>query len=343
MIKYLNRLKRQNPLISTFYKLKIYPGLFEAFFYKKRLANLMLSRIGLAFKSNRAMAMPYNIIIEPVCGCNLKCPMCPVGTGKLKRKRGVMKFSTFKKIIDELSPYTIFIYLTNWGEPMLNGQIFEFIKYAKKKKMFILMSSNASILSRSNVDGLISSGLDAIKVSLDGASEKTYSNARRGGDFEKVLGNIKLLSAEKSRLVSKRPYVNLQFIVMKHNEHEIEKMRQMAKSLSVDRLSFKTVRVDDEDQAKKFLPENKKYWRYDSGSESCTVPWESAVIAYDGSVTMCCNDAEMVCNMGNITKESFRKIWNNEKYAKLREQIREDKNNIPICRACVGSKSRFLE
>ena len=42
---------------------------------------------------------PSQLFIEPTNICNAKCPLCPTGSGKLKRKKGMMGFNTFKKIL----------------------------------------------------------------------------------------------------------------------------------------------------------------------------------------------------------------------------------------------------
>lgn len=52
-----------------------------------------------------AAKYPFLLILEPTNLCNLHCPTCPTGSGRLKRKKGTMSFELFKKIIDEVGDY----------------------------------------------------------------------------------------------------------------------------------------------------------------------------------------------------------------------------------------------
>lgn len=38
--------------------------------------------------------------------------------------------------------------------------------------------------------------------------------------------------------------------------------------------------------------------------------------------------------MGNIFKEKFKNIWNNEKYISFRKKVKADINRISICVEC---------
>ena len=68
--------------------------------------------------------------------------------------------------------------------------------------------------------------------------------------------------------------------------------------------------------------------------EKCNWPWGGAYVATDGSVVPCCLIADpTVFSSGNVFSENFSRLWNNEKYRKLRKDIR--KGNIPFfCRDC---------
>ena len=74
---------------------------------------------------------PYLMNMDPVGYCNLQCPFCPTGAGELEREKTKMHFSVYKKVMDQLGPYLFHLNLFNWGEPFLNSEIPEIIKYAK--------------------------------------------------------------------------------------------------------------------------------------------------------------------------------------------------------------------
>ena len=212
---------------------------------KKRLFNLLLNRISKLIKLSKPFGYPLTLMVEPTNICNLKCPLCPTGAGLVKRQKGFLQFRDFKKIIDEAGDYIFHLRLWNWGESLMNKEVFEMISYAKKKNIFINLSTNSNFLTKEIASRLINSELDELIISLDGASEETYKKYRVGGNFKKVIESIKFFVSEKKRLGKKFPHLRLQFIIMKHNEHEIQKIKSLAKEMGVDEIVFKTVGIMD--------------------------------------------------------------------------------------------------
>ena len=60
----------------------------------------------------------------------------------------------------------------------------------------------------------------------------------------------------------KKPFVELQFIVMKTNEKQIPDVLQYGKDLGVDKVALKTMQVYSYESAVKYLPDNPAYRRY---------------------------------------------------------------------------------
>ena len=316
----------------------------------KRLKNLFLVKFSKLIKSPLVRGMPLTLMLEPTNYCNLNCPLCPTGTGLLKRKKENLSFLKFKKIIDELGPEIIHLRLWNWGEPLLNPEFYKMVEYAKKFKIFVNTSTNSFFLTKENAKKIVDSGLDELIVSLDGASEKTYRKYRKAGSFAKVIGAIKTLVEEKEKQETNLPRIKLQFIIMRHNEHEIKKILKIAKDLGVDELFFKTVGVMDinvKEDIKKYLPLNAEYSRYLESGElkmqrnMCDYLWSEATINVDGSVVPCCRDAQNKYVLGNIFKQKFREIWNNKKYIEFRKQVLNNKNKILLCKGCSGTKKEL--
>ncbi|MCK4695036.1 MAG: radical SAM protein, partial [Candidatus Cloacimonetes bacterium] len=172
---------------------------------------------------------PPVVMIEPTNICNLKCPLCPSGNGTLKRKKGYMEFSTFKKVIDEIKDKSFMVVLWNQGESYLNKDFLKMVKYASDNGLFTLASTNANIDLQT--EETVKSGLDSIIISLDGTTQETYNKYRVNGELNKVLENVKNLVKTKKKLKTKSPLIRWQFLVMKHNEHEIPKIKDFAQSL----------------------------------------------------------------------------------------------------------------
>ena len=77
-------------------------------------------------------------------------------------------------------------------------------------------------------------GLDQIYISFDGLDQETYEKYRVRGSFERVVEGVKSLLAQRAALGRSNPIVELQFLVMKHNEHQIGEFRRMAQDLGAD-------------------------------------------------------------------------------------------------------------
>jgi len=288
---------------------------------------------------------PPVVMIEPTNICNLKCPLCPSGNGTLKRQKGYMDFSLFKKIIDEIKERAFMVVLWNQGEPFLHKDFLKMIKYASDNGLFILTSSNLNIMP--NAEDLINSGLDSMIVSLDGTTQETYNKYRVNGELSKVIENTKRIVKTRKILKRKNPLIRWQFLVMKHNEHQIEEIKQLAKELEVDSLELKTVQIYSKDDIKNFLPQNPKYRRYNIQNDNfklkfgiknrCRRIWTNAVINWDGEVAICCFDKDVEHRIGNIKDSCLSEIWKNDKIRKIRDQILKDRKSIPICRNCGES------
>ena len=295
-----------------------------------------------------AMKIPKRVTIEPTNYCNLACPLCPTGAGEITRKKGMLKFEDFKKVIDDVGKYLIHIRLWNWGEPLINKDLPKMIAYAKKHKIYVNTSTNASFLTENIARELVRAKLDLIILSIDGASEESYSLYRKNGNFKQCINSIKALVNEKKRFNSKYPRLVMQFIVMKHNEHEIEKITNLAKELGVDELILKTVAMMTPGHEKlwreKYLPKAQTYHGYESdvnkkliNRDFCDVVYEECVINWNGDITTCCYDHNGKFTMGNVFKQSLSDLWNNKKYMAFRQAIMRNKKAIAMCKDCPGS------
>ena len=143
---------------------------------------------------------------------------------------------------------------------------------------------------------------------------------------------------------------------MKHNEHEIKNIKNLAEEIGVDELVFKTVGIMDyfsEEDIREYMPSDKKYSRYIIGKDEvfskravknkCDFLWEEMVINWDGSVVPCCFDMNNFFVFGNAFSSSVREIWNNPKYTLFRKKILKEKESIALCRNCPGSnKETFV-
>jgi MoaA/NifB/PqqE/SkfB family radical SAM enzyme len=288
--------------------------------------------------------MPYSYSIETTNICNLSCPECPTGKGITHRQKTEMSTELYQSLIHQIAPTATYLMLYLQGEPFLSTRIFEMINLADKHKIYTCISTNGNFLDRQNARKAIHSGLDRIIISLDGTTNDTYQQYRRGGDLSTVLEGIKNLVEEKKTLKSHTPFIILQFIVFKHNEHQIDEFKKLGISLGVNKVEIKTAQLYDFENGNPMITSLKKYSRYKKVGEkyvlkkalknSCRRIWTTGVITTDGIVIPCCYDKLITYPMGNAEKSDLKVIWKNKEFKLYRHNILTCRKEIDICCNC---------
>ena len=143
--------------------------------------------------------VPQVFTIETNLTCNLKCPECAIGGSLVNRAKGFMKFDQFRIIADKIRPFVKLCYLFNWGEPLLNPDIFKIIGHAASNfNAHIVISTNGLLMTEKAAQQLIESGVSEVLVSIDGMSQKVYEKYRIGGNAQKALSSLKILQETKT-------------------------------------------------------------------------------------------------------------------------------------------------
>ncbi|HOX23583.1 MAG TPA: SPASM domain-containing protein, partial [Elusimicrobiales bacterium] len=161
-------------------------------------------------------------------------------------------------------------------------------------------------------------------ISLDGITQATYAKYRRGGDLRTVLDNIRAVLAARKRLGLRSPHVVWQFLVFKHNQHELRDAVALAKELGVDQLMIKGGYVPPEpaltDEWKTTLEDIGEF-RGCSADRDCLWPWGGININADGSATLCYIDPKSYCRAEDFGRE-FPRVWNGEPFRLARRTVR---------------------
>lgn len=277
-------------------------------------------------------------MIEPTDLCNLKCTICYLQNTKLKREKHRMFFGEFKKIVDDIQSHCIYISLFYAGESLLNRDVYDMVEYSNRNNIITSISTNAMLMNEESCRNLITSGLDRLIISFDGATKKSYEKIRKGAKWETVINNIKTMIRLRKELKSKKPFVSLQMVVTKDNEYEIELFKKLADDLNVDEAYAKSLYTYPTGSDKFFkkivkLNPSKKYRRkVISMRENCTALWRPLVTC-SGDVYPCCYDEDSRYPMGNTNEDSFWNIWWSEKYQNFRND-KEKFTKSPMCSKC---------
>src|SRR5687767_11735469 len=211
---------------------------------------------------------PISISFEPTTSCNLRCPECPSGLRAFSRPTGMLKKDFFSETIDQLSKELVYLVFYFQGEPFLNPDFLNMVQYAASKKIYTATSTNAHYLKDDVAKRTVESGLDRLIISIDGTTQEIYQQYRVGGNLNKVLEGAANIVKWKKELKSRTPFIIFQFLVVRHNEHQIEEVKELAKQIGVDDVWLKTAQVYDyENDPNKLIPLNQKYSRYKKDKE----------------------------------------------------------------------------
>lgn len=273
-----------------------------------RLVNTAVVLAELALRRTKVQGKPLVVKIEPTNLCNFQCPGCRTGTGEDTGPKGTVDFDNFKKMLDQVSSHAYKLILYMWGEPFINKNIFKMIEYGTSKNMAVQISTNMNVF-RPEIDApkLVASGLEHMIVALDGVSQEVYETYRVGGKVDKVITNVEAIVAEKRRQGKRYPFIELQYIVFPHNKHEVEKVRELAARLGVDRLTFIQSKTREEAMVKNGNPVT---------PDKCNVLWMMACLNWNGSLSPCCDSVDD--SFGNVLEQDFATLWNSEKMIKSR-------------------------
>jgi MoaA/NifB/PqqE/SkfB family radical SAM enzyme len=248
---------------------------------------------------------PVNIRLEASSRCQLRCPSCPTTTKAIHPAvgTGVLKLSDFKSLL-EANPVVRSVELSNYGEVFLNPELLDILRLADMKGVALSIHNGANLnhLTDEVAEGLVKYRIQEINCSIDGASQETYVQYRKGGNYDRVIENIKRINRFKQSYGSELPRLNWQFIVFGHNEHEIPRAKEMARELGMSiafklnwDAKFSPIRNPDRVREQAGLTEtsreeHKARRGYDYTQGICTQLWDRPQINWDGKNLGCCRN-----------------------------------------------------
>lgn len=312
----------------------------------KKVSHLFnLARIYLNYilKRSECNYMPIRLWVEITNRCNLKCRFC-VNKDIPPALKGDMDFNLYKKIINEATGSVYDINLFHRGEPLLHPKLIPIISYAKNRGIKTRIHTNATLLNPELSRKIILSGLDLISFSFDGYTKKTYEKNRIGASYEKSLNNIIDFLRIKKELKSKKPFTIIQ--VMEFNDESTmkETMEQKKKFLKKFRnLPLNKLTVRSPHNWGGLLKQKALGKRYEENKRiiSCTFPWYSLTIFYNGKVFLCPQDFLGKILLGDLNKNSIEEIFNNKAIKEIRKKFKAlNTNKIIPCKDCDRIRRR---
>ena len=268
---------------------------------------------------------PLLVDIELSTVCNLKCPMCYTITESFKNKvcTQFMSMNLFKKIIDEIAGKVSAVRLSLRGEPTLNPDFIECIRYCKGMGIGeVSFLTNGSRLSEEYFIDIAEAGADWITISIDGIGDQ-YEKIRKPLKFEETLQKIKKIYEIKRQYGWSRPVIKIQGIWPAIRENPSEFYNTFAPY--VDLVAFNPL-IDFANKGEGAVYEE---------NFICPQLYQRLVIGVDGNVLLCANDEDGKCVIGDMNVDSVYNIWHGNEMERVRKLHKNgDFKMVDVCRQC---------
>jgi MoaA/NifB/PqqE/SkfB family radical SAM enzyme len=184
------------------------------------------------------MELPTFLQIEPVGQCNLRCQMCAIQfrqDGPPYGPLAFMEFDDFTRLVDEFDGLQE-LHLQGLGEPMMHPRFFEMVAYATAKGATVSTNSNLTLLNERRARQCVTSGLDRLHVSVDGATPEMYERIRVRSKLQKVVRSLELLHEARRQAHSSRPRLQMVSVIMRQNLHELPDLVRFAAHWEMEKL-----------------------------------------------------------------------------------------------------------
>lgn len=290
---------------------------------------------------------PYVLYIDPCGVCNFNCNFCPCNRSQynMKERHVKMNYDLFKKIVDDMKEFDEkikVVYLYGFGEPLLNADLFKMARYLKQSNVCreIRIYTNGALLSPEINRELVNSGINLIRISLEGLSSEDYKQICQATiDFEQLVENIRDLynqSRGKCEVSVKLANVTIK------SQSEADMFYDLFEPITDYRFIEDIVEEWPEFE-EIVLPQdsllaNDWIWKKKEkkGFTICTYSMTNMVVHANGRVGACAADWKLGTQYGDVRTNSLKEIWNS---GKLREfqlmHLERRRNEIDVCRNCM--------
>jgi MoaA/NifB/PqqE/SkfB family radical SAM enzyme len=259
-----------------------------------------------------------------------------------------MNLAYVKKIIDhEVLKRTLLVILSG-GEPLLNKDTLDIIRFVKSRKKLCGMITNGLLL-KDHILALKNSGLDEIQISI---YDHTFDK------LQNILNDIvKLGSGGGGK-------INMSYVLLKsnleNNPERIERVIHLCKDAGCHSLKFNICTPFAGNTSETIYDDNNRYTEFVKKIRSenrgfsiicpepipksishfkekrCLMPWQQILINGAGEINMCCHYESMGKTGGNINETDDSKSFNSEDIRMLRRGLlSKDSSCEERCCNCI--------
>jgi len=201
------------------------------------------------FTGEFAYIGPSFVDVDVTRRCNLRCPGCRYHSPYLNlpphpgdQTISDIPFNLFTKLCHDLKIMgTKSMTLIGEGEPFLHPHLLDFISLAKQSEFYLSVFTNGTLLDETNIQFLLQSRLDILKVGIWASSVDEYVQNHHGSNsdnFKRIVKGFKTLSDFKAEYKSELPSVILHYPITHYNYQQIDAMIDLAFKVKCNVMSF---------------------------------------------------------------------------------------------------------
>ena len=258
------------------------------------------------------------VYIEITNKCNFNCPFCSKDNRELKD----MSPLEFEHVLNEVKPYTNYIYLHVKGEPLFHPNFKDIILLCEKYNMKVNITTNGSLLYKQK-DILKNKCIHQINISLQSYKEDTL--------MDNILNTCDELS--NNTIIVYRFWALDNSIFSKDNQ-KIFNVIKNHYNTDNNKLSNNIFW----EKAELFEWPNLKNNNYKDGF--CMGTKTHIGILSDGTVIPCCLDSNGVVNLGNIFNNGLKDIIESDRFNNMYNSFKNNQCSEELCKHCTY-KNRF--
>ncbi|WP_028559775.1 radical SAM/SPASM domain-containing protein [Paenibacillus pinihumi] len=282
--------------------------------------------------------------IEITSVCNLACSFCP----QTKRQANFIKPEAFIHRLDQIKPYTDYIYFHLKGEPLMHPKIDQLLDISHEKGFKVNITTNGTLLHKVRDKILNKPAIRQMNFSLHSFDGHEGSTDKEGY-IANVLSFVREAMEQTKMIISLRLW-NLDM----DNATNAERNRNRELLASIEREFGLDYRIEERVEPGKgtkiadrvYINQDYEFqWpsldaEEDDGKGFCYGLRNQAGILSDGTVVPCCLDGEGVINLGNINVQPFADIIEGGRAKRILEGFSRREAVEELCRKC-GYRKRF--
>ena len=248
------------------------------------------------------------------------------------------------------------IYFVGTGEPFLHPRIFDLIAVAKKKGFKLIVYTNGLPLNEEVIRKLIDLKLDVLRVSLWASTPESFVQQVKQmtpDKFHGIIDGMSRLSQIKKELGASLPFLELCQTITDQNLDDLDKTVALAQKTGCQKMCFSPIVDFAEDELKQFVPDAPEkikvstalrkikkqlkdleiinnidimllHYSWDGRIQDnipCYPAWYFTYVRTDGNIYACQRNTYATTPLGDLRKDRFKDIWNNQAYRAFRRKV----------------------